>query len=147
MPATVEARLALLFSNDSPDLDDLEALFVDQVVASKGSFIVIDGIDECAKAERNAIFTALSKIADRCQPGYKIFIASRPHVGLEIERFFRSRHQKSTDSPHVFTDIEKYIKSTLKEKKDSGDLIVGRSELMAEIEDVLVREAQGMSVN
>ncbi|KAH0562468.1 hypothetical protein GP486_002842 [Trichoglossum hirsutum] len=144
MPDTVEARLTSLFSNGSPDLDDLEALFVDQVVASKGCFIVIDGVDECAKAERNAIFTALHKITDRPQSSHKIFIASRPQVGLEIERLFKSHHQISTDSPHVYTDITKYIKFTLEEKKGSGDLKVGHTGLMGEIEDVLAREAQGM---
>ncbi|KAI9786684.1 MAG: hypothetical protein M1839_006235 [Geoglossum umbratile] len=143
MLKTVEARLAKLFDNGLPDLDDLQALFVDQITALKSCSIVIDGIDECAKAERNILFTALRKVADCSSRRFKIFIASRPQVGFEIKRVFKSCHYKSMDSPEVHADIAKYIKNVLKEKKDSGDLQVGL-ELVEEIEDILVSSAYGM---
>ena len=147
MPKTVEARLAKLFNNGPPDLDDLEALFVDQITTSKSRSIIIDGIDECAIVERNVLFTALRKVADRSSRRFKIFIASRPQVGLEIERFFKFYHHKSMDSPAVHADISRYIKNVLEEKRDGGDLKVVHPELIAEIEDALVSGAQGMLVN
>ncbi|KAH0537546.1 hypothetical protein FGG08_005681, partial [Glutinoglossum americanum] len=147
MSKTTEAHLAKLFKNGPPDLDDLEALFVDQIAASESHFIVIDGVDECAKAERNVLFTALSKLVGCSLRSLKIFVASRPQVGLEIGRFFKFRHHVSMSSPEAYTDITKYIKSDLEAKRKSGDLKVGNSELIAEIEDALVSGAQGMSVN
>lgn len=147
MPKAVEARLANLFDNGLPDLDDLEVLFVDQIAALKSCSIIIDGIDECAKAERNVVFGALRKVANASPRHFKIFVASRPQVGVEIEKFFKFRHQKSMDSPKVHADITRYIKIVLEEKRDDGELQVGNPELIAEIEDTLVSSAHGMLVN
>jgi ankyrin repeat domain-containing protein 50 len=132
------------FDNGLPDSDDLQAFFVNQITATKSCFIVVDGIDECAAAERNVLFTALRQVVQHSPRHFKIFIASRPQVGLEVGRFFKSYYHKSMDSPEVHADIARYIKMVLGEKRDNGDLQVGNPELVVEIEDTLVNSAHGM---
>ncbi|KAI9765660.1 MAG: hypothetical protein M1840_007217 [Geoglossum simile] len=144
MSKTIEARLMKLLGSGLPDLDELEALFIDQITALKSRFIIIDGVDECTRDEHNVLFTALSKVAGCSSRSFKILIASRPQVGLEIKRFFKSYHHVSMDSPGAHADIARYIKSDLEAKRENGDLKVRNPELIAEIEDVLVSGAQGM---
>ena len=145
MPESFEKRLIDLFQNEPPDSEHLENFFVDELATSKIRFVVIDGIDECMKNERNILFAVFRKIALHSSHSIKIFIASRPQIGHEIKRSFKLRHQRSMSSPEVDADIATYIKSVLEEKRNNEELNIGRLDI-TEIEDALVSGALGMLV-
>lgn len=146
MPESFEKRLIDLFQNESPDSEHLETFFIAELATSKIRYVVIDGIDECMKNERNILFAVFRKIALHSSHRIKIFIASRPQIGHEIKRSFKIHHRRSMGSPEVDDDIVTYIKAVLEEKRKNDELSIGSSELITEIEDALMSGAQGMSV-
>lgn len=146
MRGSTVTHLTKLFADGSPDAEDLRPLLQEVVDKSHTHFIVIDAIDECVKAERDTLLTVLRTTAESSRASLKIFIASRPDIGPEIERTFKTYHHKSMNSVGLHSDIATYIKDILIEKKESGDLKVGRLALVEEIQDMLIKGAQGMLV-
>ncbi|KAI9881273.1 MAG: hypothetical protein M1830_005559 [Pleopsidium flavum] len=97
-------------------------------------------------AERDILLRILHGVADSSRTSLKIFIASRPDIGQEIKRTFKFYHRRSMNSSGLHIDIAPYVKDILIEKKENGDLKVGRPALIDEIHDALVKGAQGMSL-
>ncbi|KAI9770818.1 MAG: hypothetical protein M1839_003044 [Geoglossum umbratile] len=124
MSSQVEANLKQLLEDSPPDFEDL-IIFVEKVLSTlQEQFIVIDAIDECERAER------------------KLFLGF--HIGTELERALKLNHCMSMASADAHSDIKTYIKNSIAEKKEGGELVVGQSELIGEIQDALVKGAQGM---
>ncbi len=48
--------------------------------------------------------------------------------------------------PEASSDIETFIKDEIQERVASKDMVVGDSNLLEDIQDALIRGAQGMSV-
>lgn len=140
-------QLTELFKDASPDAEDLRPLLEEVAGRSQTHFIVIDAIDECVQAERGILFRILQGVADSKRTRLKIFIASRPDIGPEIKRMFKFYRHISMNSSGLHSDIATYVKDVLIEKNESGDLKVGRPALIHEIEDALVKGAQGMLVH
>src|SRR5204863_6630634 len=105
----VQSQLERLFTDAAPDTEELEPLYRDIIEASATHFIVIDGIDECPKADRDTIFAVLRRLKDSSKSIIKIFLSSREDVGWEIQRTFNYFQHRTTDCHEVDTDIRSYV--------------------------------------
>lgn len=84
----------------------------------------------------------LNFVLKRCQG-----ISSRPSRNREEMKTVCEWHYQATmSSSEVNSNIKSYIEGVLAERKDSGKLIVDNPELINEITDALVAEANGMLV-
>jgi hypothetical protein len=107
-------------------------------------FIVVDAIDECEKAERKLFLSAMRRLMDSSGVKLKIFLASGFHIGIELERALKLNHRMSMASLDAHSDIKTYIENSIAEKERDGELVVGQSQLIGEIQDALIKGAQGM---
>jgi ankyrin repeat domain-containing protein 50 len=144
MSNKIERRLKQLLKDSPLDFDELSDLIEDVFAVSQEQFIVIDALDECEKADRKLLLSALRRLINASKVKLKIFLTSGPHIGIELERTLRPNFHISMTSPEVNSDIKSYIEDEITQKKENGDLVVGQSQLITEIQDTLVRGAQGM---
>lgn len=127
-------------------MDDLQPMLEDVLATFPLSFIVLDAIDECDQVERDTLLSILKKVVESSRTKLKIFIASRPSLDQEISKTFKVYHHQSMNSPGLHSDIADYIQAIIQEKRIDGELKVGNETLINEIQDILVKGAQGMLV-
>ncbi|KAI9765585.1 MAG: hypothetical protein M1840_007274 [Geoglossum simile] len=144
MSDPIEADLKQLLRDSPPDFRDLNLLMEKVSSVSQEQFIVIDAIDECEKAERNLFLSAMRRLMNSSKVKLKIFLASGFHIGIELERALKLNHRISMACPNAHSDIKTYIENSVAEKKKDGELVVGQSQLIGEIQDALIKGAQGM---
>ncbi len=135
-----------LLKTPCPEAQDLGILLKDVLVITKCSSIFIDAIDECSKSEWKLLLEVLRDIVVSCSGVVKIFLAIRQGIAEEVGKIFKSHYQVTMGSSKADSDIKTYIKDVLAEKRDGGELVVGNPELINEITDALVQQANGMLV-
>jgi len=144
LPKTVEDRLKELFKGTSLDAEDLEPLLLDISTTSGTMIFVIDGFDECARAERIIVLKMLHRLMSSSQTMIKIFLSSREDVIGDIGRVFNTCWQVSMDCEEARADVLTYVNDIIAEKVEEGELVVGDIQLIQNIRNVLVRGAKGM---
>ena len=142
----VETRLVNLLEIPCLEAPDLGVLLKDVLVITKCRFIFIDAIDECSKSEWEVLLEVLRDIVVSFSGVVKIFLAIRQGIAEDVEKIFESPYQVTMGSSQANSDIKTYIKDVLTEKRDGGKLVVGNPELINEITDALVQQANGMLV-
>lgn len=140
----VETRLAALFKDAEPDTEDLKALFADVIKSSPKQYIIIDGLDECAKSEKDSILSILDGVLSTFPSKVKIFLAGRESIGQDLKRKFGAIYHRSMRSREVGRDIQSYIEDIIRDRYDNGDLVIGDENLLSDIRDALIKGAQGM---
>ncbi len=143
---SIEASLVNVLKIPCPETRDLGNLLKDVLVITKCSFIFIDAIDECTNSEWKMLLRVLQDIMVSCSGKVKVFLAVRQGIVEEMEKICKSEYHATMGSSEVDSNIKTYIEDILAARKDSGQLVVGNPELVNEITDALVREANGMLV-
>ena len=142
----VENRLAVLLKDTSPDVEELGPVLEEVAAASKTHFIVIDAIDECEKIDQDALLVILRKLTESSRITVKIFLASRESISIEINKCFKSYYHRTMNCQEAQKDIDTYIEDSINEKLNTRTLVVGQKELIVDIRNALVNNAQGMYV-
>ena len=146
LPTSIETCLVDVLKTPSPEPQDLGILLKAVLVITKCRFIIIDGIDECLKSEWEVLLEVLRDIVVSCSGVVKIFLAVRQGIAEDVGKIFESPYQVTMGSSEADSDIKTYIKNVLAEKRDGGELVVGNPELIHEITDALIQQANGMLV-
>ena len=146
LPKSIETCLVNLLKISCPEAQDLGSLLKDVLVISKCSYIFIDAIDECSKSEWEVLLEVLRDIVVSFSGVVKIFLAARQGIVEDVRKIFKAYYQVTMGSSKAGSDIKTYIKDVLAEKRDGGKLVVGNPELINEITDTLVQQANGMLV-
>jgi hypothetical protein len=141
---TIEGRLKVLFESSSPDVEDLEPLLYDIAATSRTIIFIIDGFDECAKADRIIVLKMLHDLMSSSRSIIKIFFSSREGAIGDIGKVFNMCQQVTMDCEEACADIPTYVNNIITEKTEKGDLVVGNIRLLQDIQDALVRGANGM---
>jgi len=144
LPKTIEDRLNDLFRGTSPDAEDLEPL-LHGIAATSGIVIfVIDGLGECARADRIIVLKMLHRLMSTSRSIIKIFFSSREDMIGDICRVFNTCRQVSMDCEEACADIPTYVNDIIAEKVENGELVIGNIQLRQDIQDVLIQGANGM---
>ena len=138
-------RIETLFTDAMPDAEDLGSLFDEVAGESQIHYIVIDGLDECPKADRNVVLKVLGKLVSS-KSTIKILLSSREDIGGDIQRKFKPLRHKTMACQEAAADIASYIDGVIADKIDEKELEVGDPKLILDIRDALVQGAHGMSV-
>ncbi|KAJ8127795.1 hypothetical protein O1611_g5843 [Lasiodiplodia mahajangana] len=136
-----EERLRYLI--DDTNLNKLLEILQDVAPQPWPFYIVIDGVDECEKADRGKLLRALSSLLATTS-NVKLFLASRESLEREIRVHFSAVEKVSMGHFDAQGDIATYIHGTLQEKIVQQDLVVGDKNLITEIERALNQRADGM---
>ena len=146
LPEPIETFLANLLNIPCPEAQDLGILLKDVLVITKCSYIFIDAIDECSKSEWEVQLGVLQDIVVSCSDVVKIFLAILQGIAEDVGKIFKSHYQVTMGSSKADSDIKTYTKDVLAEKRDGGKLVIGNPELINEITNALVQQANGMLV-
>jgi len=124
--------------------NDLWALLQDALAIPEETYIVIDGLDECAQMELTFLASKLQALVSTSKRNVKLFLSSREM--LDPSHQFSCLTRLSLNHNLISTDIGKFIDSTVKNKWSIGILNVGDETIIDEIIIALKRGAQGMYV-
>lgn len=127
----------------SSSLEEILELLLKVTISFNIHYILIDGIDECEKQDRNDLLQALSRLVSG---GFntKIFLASRDSVAREIENEFPTHGRVSMNCSTAQSDIATYVERMVQDKLEREELIVGDVNLIEEIKLALTEGADGM---
>ncbi|KAH8592594.1 hypothetical protein B0O99DRAFT_743497 [Bisporella sp. PMI_857] len=140
----IEDRLKELFKDLPPDAEDLEPLLHDIAATSGTMIFVIDGFDECAGSDGILVLRILHHFISSSRSTIKIFLSSRENVIGDIARTFDISQHVAMDCDEASTDIPTYVNSVVAEKIENGELIIGNIRLIQDIQNALVKGANGM---
>jgi ankyrin repeat protein len=124
--------------------NDLWALLQDALAIPEETYIVIDGLDECARGELPFLASNFEDLASSSKRKVQLLLFSREM--LDLPRQFSRLTRLSLDHDLISTDIGKFIDTTVKKKWSTGILNVGDDTIIDEIIMALTRGAQGMYV-
>jgi hypothetical protein len=109
------------------------------------TWIVIDGIDECHKDERQKIIEALGSML-AVGPNVKLFGTGRDHANSMIKRVYPGLVQVSMSCPLAQGGMAELVDQAVQKCLDTEELLVSDQELITEIKDTLTQHADGMNV-
>jgi hypothetical protein len=110
----------------------------------KRLYIIIDGLDECEKPDRDDLLDALSSLL-RTVSNVQIFLASRDSIQNQIKRAFPRRfYHLSTGTSSTRSDIATYVNAAIAEKLRKEELNVADQHLINDIKAALKKGADGM---
>ncbi|KAH8812078.1 hypothetical protein F5884DRAFT_831783 [Xylogone sp. PMI_703] len=141
LPKEIESQLERL--NSLSGCGALSELLRTTTRQFKALYIVIDGVDECEKQERDELFWILSSLISIDNVA-RIFIASRDSLFGEIQKRFDVFEQCSMGNVLAQGDITTFIEGTIQDRIENQDLNVGDNGLIEEIKQALVCGAEGM---
>lgn len=141
--AKVEALLDSMQLNLMSRLNEIEKL-LQSVAAEFGTlYIVIDGLDECTKSERDDLLKSLHSVM-KVRSNIKLFLAGRDSVSREIQLKFPTMKHIPMDCSSAQSDIATYVEGIVQEKLKTEELIVGDPDLIEDIKTALSDGANGM---
>ncbi|KAI0538686.1 hypothetical protein GGR58DRAFT_512830 [Xylaria digitata] len=141
IPQEVVEGLELL--DDSSGLDEFVKLLRIIMPPPKASYIVIDGLDECERPDRDRLLKALSSLVV-VGKNIRLFLSSRTGLWGEIQGRLTAFDSLSMDCPLAHDDIRTFIEEIVKEKIQNNELRIGDPCLEGDIKLALSRGAQGM---
>ncbi|KAJ6016755.1 hypothetical protein N7451_000134 [Penicillium sp. IBT 35674x] len=124
--------------------EELLELLRDITVGLMASYIIIDGLDECEKPDRDNLLHTLSLLAT-VGSNTRLFLAGRDSVSGDVKRAFPGLGQISMSCLAVEADIAAYVEGAVQERLQSEDLVVGDSSLIEGIKKALREGADGIS--
>ncbi|PMB65245.1 hypothetical protein BM221_008601 [Beauveria bassiana] len=143
VPQYLESRLTNLDHAVFVQLDAWIDLLRYVVQQSTAFYILIDGLDECDAAERQAVFDALSLLAATASC-LRIFISSRESVDLDLRGRSLPMSRVSMSCDSLMSDIRSYIDTSLQKRLQNEELAFGDAHLLVEVNDALTQHADGM---
>ena len=86
---------------------------VQLITSSQHTFICIDGLDECARAQQDRILGALNQILEK-SPRTRIFVTGRPYILADVEKALAGQVICVSIVPNK-GDIIEYLRARLSE--------------------------------
>ena len=87
--------------------------FLQDIAASRSTFICIDALDECPPGHRIKLLDSLSEILQN-SPGARVFLTGRPHIRDEVDKHLTRRAATRSITP-TRNDITLFLQAQLKE--------------------------------
>ncbi|KAI0590603.1 hypothetical protein TUN199_07906 [Pyrenophora tritici-repentis] len=120
--------------------DDVIPLLKQAAPSSSRIYIVLDGLDLCARPDRDQISTALNTFQQVWKASICISYRSEPDVTTDIPQLLNTINVPQPDNK---PDIEVFIEAELDRYINSGVLVLGNPGLKHEIQDALIKGSHG----
>jgi len=127
------------------DTSDVLAILRSRLHEDKMYFVVIDGLDECARAEIQTVAANVAELCGQRAKCFKVMYIGRPE--LEANLFggrLTPRYRLPLTKAAVTQDIETYIAGKLDQCLETGYLKLNDPALILHIEKTLQKQADGM---
>ncbi|KAE9576603.1 hypothetical protein CGMCC3_g7353 [Colletotrichum fructicola] len=110
------------------------------------TFLIVDGLDQCASQEQHCLLQAFSQLTQACtgHGGVKILISARDSIANEVDRVLAPTKRLRIGLVDTNADLARYAKEILAEKRETGKLVIGDDTIMNQIEDKLRTGGEGM---
>ena len=125
-----------------PTVEGLIDLLCSVVEEYQYTYIIVDGVDEANFETQNYILSMITKITSLKTTFAKFFVSSRENS--LISEALRSWPKINVSEDRTSQDMGVYIKASITEKLASHSVIKNNPGLQVEVEEELMRKAQGM---
>lgn len=140
----VSDGLESLLDHETPDIDLISENMTTMLSKSRHYHIVIDGIDECEKEERDLVFGFLKSILTDSSLTWKILCSTRPVLDEIIAKYLRPEYEIKLSGETINSDIDRFIDFSVKQKLKDHELRLGSHGLVSDIREALRQKADGM---
>ncbi|KAF5700342.1 nacht domain-containing protein [Fusarium mundagurra] len=125
----------------SPELSRL----LTHLLSKKGppSWVILDGIDECQREERQTIFKVLGSMLNDVVNA-KLFITSRDHATSIFKGDYVNLEQVSMNCSLAQDGMARLVDQAVQKCLDAEELLVNDQTLIAEIKNTLTQHADGI---
>ncbi|QGI71339.1 hypothetical protein CEK26_003676 [Fusarium fujikuroi] len=119
-----------------------------RLLSRKGppSWIILDGIDECQKEERQTVFEVLTSMLDD-GINARLFITSRDHATSNFKGVSANLEEVSMNCSLARDGMAQLVEQAVQKCVDTQELLVSDQILMTEIKNTLTQHADGMYVS
>ncbi|KAF5534767.1 NACHT domain-containing protein [Fusarium napiforme] len=141
-----DTKQALETIQDAPeDISSELSRLLTRLLSRKGSssWVILDGIDECQRVEREILIKALRSILND-GANARLFITSRDHATSMFKEACVSLEQVSMNCSLAQDGMAQFVDQAVQKCLDSEDLLVSNRTLINEIKNTLVKHADGM---
>ncbi|KAF4851873.1 hypothetical protein CGCSCA4_v003157 [Colletotrichum siamense] len=129
----------------------LLSLFGESILLLEKTFLVVDGLDQCAPQERHALLRMLSQLVHMYNVqqanghgAVKVLISARESIAIDIDRALTPKKQLRIGLGDTNADLQRYAEEILAEKRDTGQLVIGNEAIMDQIVNKLRTGGEGM---
>ncbi|KAF6827102.1 ankyrin repeat-containing protein [Colletotrichum plurivorum] len=137
-----ESRLAQLDRKPSSEVEILTTLLGQTIDQTDVFYVFIDGIDEFEPSQRRALLASLASVTSESR--LRIFLSSRESLSGELRECVPAISTISMACAEATTDIDTFVKETLQERRRNGDLRVGSSPIIDDVQQALIDRADGI---
>lgn len=109
------------------------------------SWVILDGIDECQREERQILTKVLKSMLDD-GVNARLFITSRDHATSIFKEDYVILEQISMNCSVARDSMAQLVEQAVQKCLDAGELLVGDQTLINEIKNTLTKHADGMYV-
>ncbi|KAF1958317.1 hypothetical protein CC80DRAFT_469265 [Byssothecium circinans] len=143
MPDLATVAEACEEARSTEDTEKILELICRGFPSSHKAYFILDGLDECELAEREAVVQGLERIQQTLKLQLLMSFRVEPNSGLKsiTERLVVTR---IASIPEDNPDIEAFIETELERCLESQKLVIGDPTLILEIQDALLEGSQGM---
>ncbi|KAG4268206.1 hypothetical protein FPRO04_12598 [Fusarium proliferatum] len=107
------------------------------------SWVILDGIDECQKEERQIVIKVLTSLLDD-GANAKLFTTSRDHATSTFKEDYVNIEQISMNCSAAQDGMTQLVDQAVQKCLDAEELLVGDQTLINEIKNTLAKHADGM---
>ncbi|KAF5572883.1 NACHT domain-containing protein [Fusarium pseudocircinatum] len=129
----------------SEDISSGLSQLLTRLLSRKGppSWVILDGIDECEREERQILIKVLRSTLDK-GVNARLFITSRDHTNSILEGAFVKLEQVFMNCPLAQDSMAQLVDQAVQKCLDAEELLVSDQKLIAEIKKTLAKHADGM---
>jgi hypothetical protein len=144
--AHAEEDILLKLHQDCRGLDAADVIdFINPYLEAEILYsIVLDGLEECEKAEVHEVSRALSKLCNMRAKGVKILCSGRPEMEKKILQTQKPRYKLAFTKGHTEADIQQYVTTVLDDCLGTGQLKLTDPSLVLTIADAVPNGSDGM---
>ena len=129
----------LKFQGKKIEAKDNLDLLETQLQQLRRAYICIDAIDELELKVRRELLDVLKKLSTN---NTRLFLTGRSHIEHEVEKYFQVAQEYIVTISASDQDIQQFVKKQIEDdNSDTMDEVLAK-----DIEDAIVRKAQGMYV-
>ncbi|KAB8237280.1 uncharacterized protein BDW43DRAFT_203558 [Aspergillus alliaceus] len=135
-----------VLDKDSRDLDvtDVIDFLLSHLQVGKTYYLVLDGLDECDRAEIQMVARSLAQLCDKRVSDFKIICAGRPELEKELWRVLTPKYKIQVTERKVESDMDLYIATILSRCLEEEQLKLGDPKLIMVIVQALREGSKGM---
>lgn len=142
--ANADTLLSLYNDSHNIEAEDMIDFITFRLQDDRTDYLIVDGLDECNRAEVEKFASTMSKLCSKRAKGLKILCSGRPELERELFRKYKPKYKMPLVGQNIESDMDRYITTTLDQCLEEEKLKIYDPTLVLKIAEALRRGSDGM---